>query len=81
MQARNRGLIVMDGLKTNAEWESLSHLDRASWCARLDPTQIVAQASVRAAAARVSVRQILDAWIYHGYISETQRAQARALEG
>lgn len=68
-------------LKSNAEWEALSHLERVLWCDRLAAPDLVAQAEIRAAAAHCSARQILDAWLYNGYISQAARAQARALEG
>lgn len=68
-------LVGADGMKTNAEWEAMSHLDRVDWINGLDLVRVRAQASVRAAACKRSVADVLNAWRYHGYLDD-ERADA-----
>lgn len=73
-------LVGAEGMKTNEQWEAMSHLERTTWLDSLDLIHVRAQASVRAAAAKRSVQQILHAWLYHGYLSDERAAAALLAE-
>jgi hypothetical protein len=73
-------LVGGNGLKTNEQWEAMSHLERVAWVDGLDLVHVRAQASVRASASRRTVAQILDAWRLHGYLSDERATAALAAE-
>lgn len=73
-------LVAADGMKTNAEWEAMDHLERVAWLDGLSLLEVRAQASVRAAACKRSVADVFRAWLYHGYLSDERAAEALAAE-
>lgn len=61
-------MLVSNGLKSNTEWDAMSHEACRRWLARLDTRQLAAQADVRVAGGSASRTSVLMAWVTAGYI-------------
>jgi hypothetical protein len=73
-------MVGAEGMLTGAEWECLSHGRKVAWLAGLTDIQVRAQASVRAAASRRTVAEVINAWVSCGYLSIDRAAGALASE-